>query len=107
MPKSSSRIAWMTDLQVVALLAAHPELLALDLALHALEAERLDELVDVRGLVPGDAGHEGDVLADRAAGGLLHLAVVERLERHLAPHELLLEHLAQRLQAVLADAVRA
>src|SRR4029453_14777410 len=63
-------------LQVVALLGRHPQLLALDLGLHALDAEGLDELVDGGGLVPIDAGHQRDVLAGRAAGRAPALLVV-------------------------------
>src|SRR5918993_1920855 len=61
-------------LQVVSLLAADPQLLALDLALDTLEPESLDELVDGGGLVPRDAGDQIDVLAGGAARGLLHPA---------------------------------
>ena len=53
------------------------------------------------GVIGGDAGLDGDALADRALGRLLDLAVLERLERHLAPDDLLLEHLVQGAQAVL------
>ena len=48
------------------------------------------------GLLRGDAGVDLGDLAHRAAGGVLDLAVLERLERHLALHELLLEDLAER-----------
>ena len=63
-------------------------------------------LLSSRGLVlEMPACSVGD-LADRAAGGVLDLAVVERLERDLALHELLLEHLAHGGEAVLADGVQ-
>ena len=50
-PKSSSRMAWMAACRSSRFLPDHPHLLALGLALHPLEAQRLDELVDARGLV--------------------------------------------------------
>ena len=53
------------------------------------------------GLLVGDAHAQRDGLADGALRGLLDRAVVERLQRHLALHHLLLEHLPQRLQARL------
>src|SRR5918993_5893850 len=93
-------------LQIVSLLAAHPQLLALHLALDTLEPEPLDELVDGGGLVPRDARDQADVLAGGAAGGLLDLAVVERLERHLAAGEPLLQHFAQGGEPVFAHAVK-
>ena len=102
MPKSSSLQRGDDRLQVVALLARHPELVALGLGLDALEAEALDELVELLGLVGGDAGGERDDLADGAPDGFLDLAVVERLQRDLALDQLLLEHLAQGGQPVLA-----
>src|SRR4051812_21405368 len=49
-------------LEVVALLAADPELVGLRLAGDALHPEGLDELVELTGLVRGDAGGEGDDL---------------------------------------------
>src|SRR3954447_21550176 len=67
-------------LQVVALLADHPELVALGLALDALEAEALDVLVQLPGLVAGDAGLQRRALAHPTTGGILDRAVVERLE---------------------------
>ena len=69
---------------------------ALGLGLDALQAEGLDPLVEVPGGVGGDAGLEGDLLADGAAGRLLDPAPVEGLERELAPDELLLEHRPER-----------
>ena len=86
-------------LEVVALLAAHPELVPLHLVLDALEVELLEELPDLARLVGRDAHAQGDRLAHRSLGGLLDLPEVERLERHLAAHELLLEHLGERLAA--------
>ena len=47
-----------------------------------------------------------DGLAHRALRGLLDLAVVERLERHRALDELLLEHLAQGARAGPRSTVR-
>ena len=48
-----------------------------------------------------DPGLQLHVLSRRALRRLLDLLGVERLERDLAAHELLLEHLVERLQAVL------
>ena len=48
-----------------------------------------------------DAGLERGVLAGAALRGLFDLAVVERLQRHLALDQLLLEHLHHRLQPLL------
>ena len=61
-----------------------------------LRPRLLDELVELAGLVGRDAGRELTVWRTVPPDGLLDLAVVERLERHLAPHELLLEHLRAR-----------
>ena len=51
-------------LQVVALLARHPHRVALGLARHALRRLRLDQLVDLAGLVGGDADLDRGHLAD-------------------------------------------
>ena len=96
MPKSLLPQLPDRGLQVVALLALHAQLVALHLVAHALEAEPLHELADLARLVVGDADVEGDGLAHRALGRLLDLAVAERLQRHLALDELLLEHLGER-----------
>src|SRR3954471_21667528 len=58
-------------LEVVSLLADDPQLVALGLGLDALEAQALDELVELTGLVRGDPGHDGGVLADGATRRLL------------------------------------
>ena len=88
-------------LQVVALLAADAQLVTLGLALDTLEPEILDELVELARLVGGDPRIELGRLAHRASGCLLELAVLERLQRDPTLHELLLEHLAHRTEAVL------
>ena len=62
-------------LEVVALLARHPQLLALHLVLHALEPEALDELADLAGLVGGDADVQRRGLAHAALRRFLDLAV--------------------------------
>ena len=56
----------------------------------------LDQLVDLAGLVAGDADLDRGDLAHGVLRGLLDLAVVEALERDAALDELLLEHLTQR-----------
>ncbi len=76
-PKSPSLQLGDHRLQVVSLLAPDAQLVTLGLALDALEAEILDELVQLARLVAGDARVERDRLAHRAAGGLLDLAVLE------------------------------
>src|SRR5438552_2278684 len=67
--------------------------------LHALEPETLDVLADLAGLFVADADLERDRLARATLRSFLDLAVVERLQRDLAPNEFLLEHLCRRLQA--------
>ena len=66
----------------------------------------LYELVDGPGLVRGDPRHQRDALAGTAPRGLFELPPVERLERHLAAYELLLEHLPQGGQTILRRAVQ-
>src|SRR5438876_10260737 len=80
-------------LEVVPLLYRHAQLLALHLVRDALEAEALDELADLAGLHVGDADVEGRGLANGSLGGAFDVPVGEGLQRHLAAHELLLEHL--------------
>src|SRR3954452_13061050 len=77
-------------LQVIALLAADPQLVALDLGLHSLRTLVPDDLRDLLGLVRGDA------LLDRCGdlvglAGCLRLAGVEGLQREAAFDQLLLE----------------
>src|SRR4051794_35108000 len=93
-------------LQVVSLLAGHPHLLALGLRRDALGAFALDEAVDGPGLIGADARLDGDGLPDGALGRLLDLSVVERLERHVALDELLLEDLHDRFQPVFGGRVQ-
>src|SRR4029453_19614296 len=63
-------------LQVVALLAGHPQLIALGLALDPLQSELLDELVELTGLVGRDACVQLEALADGGARGFLDLALL-------------------------------
>src|SRR5687768_13571935 len=58
-------------LEVVALLAGHPQLLTLDLRLHALQLQLLDEPVERPGLLRRDARDQLHQLAGRTAGRLL------------------------------------
>ena len=92
MPRSAPFRAAITRLQVVTLLARDPHRVALRLAGDALRRLLLDQLVDLAGLVGGDADLDRRHLADRLVAGLLDVAVVEPLERHAALDELLLEH---------------
>src|SRR5262249_50175969 len=87
---------------VVALLARDAELVALDLVLDTLQAQTLQELADVAPLLRADADVERDRLAHRSLRRFLDLAVTERLQRNAALHELLLEHLCERLESLLA-----
>src|SRR5215207_9247555 len=89
-------------LQVVALLRADAHGVALGLARRALWRPRLDQLVDLAGLVAGDADLDRGDLAHGVLGGFLHVAVLQSLERDAALDQLLLEHDAQRRQPVLA-----
>ena len=66
-----------------------------------LGAVVLDPPVDGLGVVRREAGLQGHGLAGGAFGRLLDLAVVEGLEGHLAPHQLLFQHLHDGPQAVL------
>src|SRR3546814_12620701 len=59
-------------------------------------------LFPLGGLLLGYAGDERHDLAGPGSGGLLDLLVVEGLQRDLALHQLLLEELPERCQAVLA-----
>ena len=70
-------------LQVVALLAGDPQLVALGLGLDALEPEVLDELVELAALSDEMPAADARRLADGALRGLLDLAVVEALQRDL------------------------
>src|SRR6476659_9056090 len=79
-------------LQVVALLAGHPKLVALHLDLHALRTFVADQLGDLLGLLLADALLEPDIDLDVLAG-LTWLADVEYLERLSALDDLLLQHL--------------
>ena len=69
--------------------------------LHALQPETLDELADLARLLVVDADVQRHRLAGTAVRRLFDLAVVERLQRDLAAHQLLLEHLRDRLEAFL------
>ena len=94
MSKSPSFSSGDDGLQVVALLAGDPDLIALGLALDALEAELLDEPLSSRALSEEMPTVIVADLAHGAAGRLLDLAELEALQRHAPLHQLLLEHLA-------------
>src|SRR5205085_1837139 len=78
----------------------HAELVALHLDLDALRAVVADQLADLLGLLLADALLQGDVDLDLLAGGS-RLADVEDLERLIALDQLLLEHLDDRLRALV------
>ena len=103
MPRSASRISCITACRSSRFLRRDADRLALRLAGDALRALLLDHPVDLAGLVRGDADLDRRRLAHRALGRLLDVAVLEALQRDLPLDELLLEHLAQRGEAVLAD----
>src|SRR5262245_18211080 len=87
-------------LEIVLGLAAHPDLIALDVALD-LDLQALDVLHDLLGLLLGDADVHVDRLLAGALGGGLDGPDVQGLERDLAPDGLLLQDLDRGLQAVL------
>src|SRR5829696_3061611 len=89
-------------LQVITLLRADPNGLALGLAGRALRGMLLDQLVDLAGLVARDPDLDRGHLAHAVVRGLLHVAVLQSLQGDAALDELLLEHDAQRRQPVLA-----
>ncbi len=74
MPKSSALHAAITSWRSSRFLPGDPQLLALGLRGHPLEAQVLDELVELLGVVRRDAGPDGDLLAGRALLGLFDLA---------------------------------
>src|SRR3990172_5860297 len=84
-------------LQLVAALARHAELVALDLGLD-LELAVADRLGDVLGLVRGDALGDRPPLADRPGQRVLDLAVIQRLQGHAALDELVLEDVDYALE---------
>jgi hypothetical protein len=90
----------ITGLQVVLLLGRDPQLVALDLRLHALGALLADHLADLLGVVLADALADGRGQAVLLAG-LLRLAGLQRLERDLPLDQLLLEDVEQRGAALL------
>src|SRR5437763_14266032 len=73
-------------LQVVPLLARDPELIALGLGRDALDAQGLDELVDIPRASIVDTDVEVGRLADRTLGRFFALAVRHPRERHLTAH---------------------
>src|SRR5262245_18769284 len=75
-------------LQVVALLPAHAELVALDRHLD-LQLRVLHELHDLARLVARDALLEIDALLGRSRGAGLHRPGIERLQRYLTAREAL------------------
>src|SRR3989442_8446054 len=84
-------------LEVVTVLAGDADLVLLDRGLH-LELRVLDEADDLPRLLDRDPLLERDLLLDRPAGGLLDLAVRERLERYARLVEPLLEDVDDRLE---------
>ncbi|TSI16731.1 hypothetical protein FO013_07755 [Brevibacterium aurantiacum] len=89
-------------LQVVALLRAHAQLLALDLCLDALGALVSDVLRDLLRIVFVDALFEAGIDAVFLARRI-GFAVFEGLQRDAALDQLRLEDVEDRLDAVLAD----
>src|SRR5918998_2455592 len=87
-------------LQVVAALAAHPQLLALDLGLDVLRALVPDQLGDLLGVLGGDPflGAGGDLV--ELAGGA-RLTSVQRLEADTAADQLGLVHVQHNLDPPL------
>src|SRR5699024_5591841 len=88
-------------LQIVALLRAHSQLIALDLRLDALGPLVADDLRDLLRIVLVDAFLEGGIDAVLLAGGI-GLAVLERLQRDSALDQLRLEHVEDGLDPVFA-----
>src|SRR5207249_602196 len=84
-------------LEVVAVLARDADLVLLDRGLH-LELRVLDEADDLPRLLDRDPLLERDLLLERPAGGLLDLAIRERLERYAALVETRLEDVDDRLE---------
>src|SRR6267142_814691 len=84
-------------LEVVAVLARDADLVGLDRRLH-LDLRVLDDPDDLLGLLDRNPLLERDLLAERAARRLLHLAVGERLERHPTLVETRLEDVHDRLE---------
>ena len=95
----------MTACRSSRFLPGDPDLIALGLGLHALQAEILDDLVDLLGVVGRDAGVESGCLAQRSPRGLFDLSVGDGLERHLPADELLLQDLDECTTAVLGRRV--
>src|SRR5882724_10105644 len=84
-------------LEVVAVLARDADLVGLDRRLH-LDLRVLGDPDDLLGLLDRNPLLERDLLAERAARRLLHLAVGERLERHPTLVETRLEDVHDRLE---------
>src|SRR6185369_5870773 len=70
-------------LEIIAVLAGHPDLIVLDLGLH-LELGLLDDGNDILGLLLGYALLDSDNLAHHPARGRLDLAVLQRLDGNIA-----------------------
>src|SRR5690349_11808496 len=87
-------------LEVILLLGADPQLVALDLGLHALRALVADPLADRLGLVRLDALDDLDV-DPVSLPGLTGLPGVQRLQRDVPLDRLLLEHVERRPGPVL------
>ena len=72
----------------------------------ALHAHLFDQLVDLLAHVLGDPGFERDLLARAVMTRLFDLPGLQRLERHLALDEFLLEQLVEGAQTVLGLALK-
>src|SRR5690606_28105454 len=90
-------------LQIVALLGAYPDLVALDLRLDALRSLLADQLGDLLGVLGADALFDGAGHLEGLAAGL-RFAGLERLDRDVPAHQLLLEDIAGRLEPLLGRA---
>src|SRR5262249_48343981 len=82
-------------LEVVAVLAGHAHLILLDRGLHA-HLRVLDQAHDLLGAVDRDPLLQRDLLPEGAAGGLLDVAIRERLQRHAALVQARLEDVDDR-----------
>src|SRR5947207_1425187 len=87
-------------LQVVPLLARHPDLVALDRDLD-LQLQILHELHDLAALLRRDALLELDGLLRRPRRPRLDVAPLERLQRHLPPSELLAQDFGEGAHLVI------
>ena len=89
----------ITCLKVVALLSLHPQLVALNLNLN-LQLAVSHRLGQFLGGVLGDPLVESKRRLEAAASYLLGDTATERLQRHLAAYEFLLEHVDGGLETI-------